>query len=290
MLSDFVKESISVGGTGNITLGGAVSGFVSFNTAFSTTGYFPYAIEDGNNREFGIGHLSASTTLVRDVVMETLVAGSYTGFAATPTAINATTSGFVFVSASAMKMAEMAGKVNVAFTTAGICGANYVPGSDANGSWSAVGSRVQYWYYRIDAPIIVASISINVTTLAATTNAYFGLYEIRHDGYPGNKILDSGALNVTTTGQKTGTISSTLVRPGWYIAAATTDSSNVPQVTCGIHSGLLAQSGSGFPNCTAKWRADVVQTTLPATGQTSSLVVDTNPSANAVPKMWLQSA
>lgn len=73
---DRVKESSTSTGTGNFTLDGAVAGYVTFNSAFSTTVQFYYCIEavdaDGiatDDWEVGIGHLSNSTTLVRDYVL-----------------------------------------------------------------------------------------------------------------------------------------------------------------------------------------------------------------------------
>lgn len=72
---DRVKETTTSTGTGNLTLAGAATGFQSFNTAFGTNVPFEYAIEavDGSGSptgdwEVGVGHLSASTTFVRDTV------------------------------------------------------------------------------------------------------------------------------------------------------------------------------------------------------------------------------
>jgi hypothetical protein len=71
-----VSETTTSTGTGNLTTLGARTGFQTFNTAFSTSVEFYYGIEavDGSNNptgdwEYGLGHLSASTTLVRDLVL-----------------------------------------------------------------------------------------------------------------------------------------------------------------------------------------------------------------------------
>lgn len=84
-----VKETSTTTGTGNITLAGAVVGYQSFDDAFAvTTDYFHYCIEavDGNGIptgqwEEGIGHLSASTTLVRDTLLSSST-GSAVSFSA----------------------------------------------------------------------------------------------------------------------------------------------------------------------------------------------------------------
>lgn len=71
MVADRVKETSTTTGTGNVTLAGAVTQFQTFNTAFGTNVYFYYCIVDGNGTawEVGRGYLSASTTLVRSVVL-----------------------------------------------------------------------------------------------------------------------------------------------------------------------------------------------------------------------------
>lgn len=62
-----VKETSTTTGTGNLTLAGAVSGFQSINSAFSTTNYFHCMIvhQSAAEWEYGMYVLSASTTLVR---------------------------------------------------------------------------------------------------------------------------------------------------------------------------------------------------------------------------------
>lgn len=74
--ADRVKETASNPGTGDVTLTGAVTGYVTFDASFGTDRQFVYQIEavDGSGVptggwEVGDGHLSASTTLVRDFVI-----------------------------------------------------------------------------------------------------------------------------------------------------------------------------------------------------------------------------
>lgn len=68
--ADRVKETTTTTGTGDITLAGAVTQFVSFNTAFGTNAEFRYAIvgQSGSEWEVGVGYLSGSSTLVRSIV------------------------------------------------------------------------------------------------------------------------------------------------------------------------------------------------------------------------------
>lgn len=69
--ADRVKDTTTTTGTGNLTIANsAPTGYQTFNTAFGTSASFYYAIDStgGSEWEVGIGHLSASTTLVRDLV------------------------------------------------------------------------------------------------------------------------------------------------------------------------------------------------------------------------------
>jgi hypothetical protein len=74
MIGNWVKESTATTGTGTMTLG-ALSGFTRFSDEFGVGASPYYVIQDGLNREFGIGGVGASNTLLRVTVLETLVAG-----------------------------------------------------------------------------------------------------------------------------------------------------------------------------------------------------------------------
>ena len=64
--ADRVKESTTTSGTGNITLGGAQNGFVTFSSVLSNGDTTYYTISDGNNWEVGLGtYNSSGNTLTR---------------------------------------------------------------------------------------------------------------------------------------------------------------------------------------------------------------------------------
>ncbi len=96
-LANWIRESTATTGTGTITLGGAETGFVSFedHPDISSGDTVHYYIEDGNNKEYGIGTLTsgASWTLARTTVKETLVSGTFDN--TSPTAISLSGSALV---------------------------------------------------------------------------------------------------------------------------------------------------------------------------------------------------
>ncbi len=84
VFADRVKETATTTGTSDFTLLGAVTGYQTFNAAFSTTTYFHYciALQSGSEWEVGRGHLSGAATLVRDEVLASSNAGAATNFSA----------------------------------------------------------------------------------------------------------------------------------------------------------------------------------------------------------------
>ncbi len=84
LFNDRVKETTTSTGTGNITLAGAVSQFSSFTSRYVVNDLFYYAIvgQTGTEWEVGKGHLSGSTTLVRDYSIQSSNADALVNFSA----------------------------------------------------------------------------------------------------------------------------------------------------------------------------------------------------------------
>lgn len=83
-INDRVRETSTSTGSSNLTLAGAVANHQTFNAAFSTNVKFYYVIvnRDASEWETGIGHLSASTTLVRDQVLKSTNSNNAVNFSA----------------------------------------------------------------------------------------------------------------------------------------------------------------------------------------------------------------
>jgi hypothetical protein len=134
---DRVKETSASTGTGNISLGGAVSQFRSFSSVFSNADNFYYLIADqaGVNWEVGVGtYNSSGNTLSRTAVLASTNSGSAVNF----------TSGALFVAnvnaASAFVSATLASGSAISLTTA--TPANITSISLPPGDWDVSGNVI----------------------------------------------------------------------------------------------------------------------------------------------------
>lgn len=97
LYADRVRETTTSTGTGNLTLAGAATGFISFDSVFGHAGSaanFEYVISSsgGSEWEVGTGHLTASTTFVRDTVLASSNSGSAVNFSSGTKDVRATLS------------------------------------------------------------------------------------------------------------------------------------------------------------------------------------------------------
>lgn len=93
---DWVRHTCNNPGTGPITLDAPTGGYASLNEC-GVDSLVYYDLQFGNDRELGIGTLTALNTLARTTVLATLVSGVYDDV--TPTAINVTGDAIVRMSA-----------------------------------------------------------------------------------------------------------------------------------------------------------------------------------------------
>lgn len=81
-IRDRVRETSATVGTGDITLGGAVSGYQAFSTALAVGDTTFYAIVSGTEWETGLGTLTGASTLARTTVLESSSGGAKVSFSA----------------------------------------------------------------------------------------------------------------------------------------------------------------------------------------------------------------
>lgn len=281
MLANWVRETISAGGTGNLTLSGAESGFIKFSDFFATSQIFYYSIEDGSNREIGVGHLSDSTTLVRDKILETLVSGTYDK--TSPAAITATTSAVVMCSASAQtSFSSLPG-----FYEDGLGSMHPGLDTDASTNLTQPGQSVLASPLYLTQSVKLSALSVNLATSTSTGNIYIGVYGVGIDGLPGRLLASTGALSSTTTGLKSGSTTETLIHPGWYYTAIVIEEAGTISITASSGTTFSAAMNQGTKRGITSLKGATTNTTLPSdlSGETYS-----SHDTGTQIKIWLESA
>jgi hypothetical protein len=205
MIANWVKETISAGGTGNLTLSGAATAHITVNTGMGLNVPVLYSAEDGNNREVGIGHLTTSTNFVRDTVLETLSSGTLDR--TSPAALNLSTSTIISINASSQAFAA-AGNGS-AYPAGGLTGFHSMGLVSQDNSTVAL-TTSNRWFFPMwwIASKLVTQIGVECTTGATSAVARVGIYARASSGKPGILIkdfTDASTIDVSTSGIKVAT-------------------------------------------------------------------------------------
>jgi hypothetical protein len=163
ILKDRVRETSSSSGTGNITLGGAISGYQTFNAAIasgSTVYYTIHNLTAGVNDEWevGVGTFTSPATLVRDTVISSST-GSAINFTAGASGLE------VFITQpaeEAVYINQATGKVEAFGNGANIISFVAITSDLFTGNGSAISA--------INASNIASGTIDNARTTAATAN------------------------------------------------------------------------------------------------------------------------
>lgn len=248
MLANWVKETTATTGAGAISLGGATAGHIAFSSAFVTGERVIYAIEDGNNREIGIGTLTSGSpwTLARTNVFETLVAGVYSNTAPPPI----TLSGAATVGVAAASQNLMSRLLAAPVYPGGV----WLPPNIAQhnkgtgkggGEYSASAGRITLLPVTFRNPVRIAEIGAEITVISAGGNFRVGLYASLHTGAPGALLADSGNLSTGATGLVMGTLAQPLYLPaGRYYTANAVD--NVTALARGVSTEVAIQADNFY--------------------------------------------
>lgn len=260
MFGNRVRETTTTTGTGNVTLAGAVTNYVTCNAKFGLNRRFAYWIEDDVNNawEEGIGYLSATTTLVRDTIKDnSLGTTALINFAAGTKTVRASPSeSSLIATLPFVRNAATAGKT--------MRPANWRGSNGTEGGLTA--NRLALFPFLYLQSEIVTSLKVRVSTAVAASKARVGVWEIAPDGEPGQLILESGDLDTTTLGLKSSAVTATRITAGWYWVGLLADAAvgmwryeagNAP--ACSPHSGASGEEIFGaYDDVAAGW------TTLPA--------------------------
>jgi len=225
MLASWVKQATATTGTGVITLGAVADGRIAFDTAFNDGDLVRYSIEDGNNREIGVGiYNSSGTTITRADVRETLVSGTYNNIA--PTAISLSGSATVVISDDAGAFLP-----NVAFRAGLNNGGKrrdaFGPGK-VNTPGASIADTLYMMPFFVPVQMEIESLGIYsvVTAGGGGAVARLGIYKQYTNGYPGDLICEgNGTIDVSTTGynKSISLASNVVLKPGMYYIAILAD-------------------------------------------------------------------
>lgn len=224
MLGNGIKQTTTTTGTGNLTLA-AVTGYPKLADVVPLTFPVSYGLIDSSGLliEEGIGHLADATTFVRATVTATYGGGVYSGgpvSTSTPTAANLAGTTTLIVTPNAATIESMLPTIDK--ISSGV--SRFVASSGRTMTTTTVTPstlRVYYMPFLLKTAAEVISLMASVNTAgSAGTVARLGIYACTEGGYMGPLLVSTGDLDVSTTGQKVGTLSSPISLPaGWYFVA-----------------------------------------------------------------------
>jgi hypothetical protein len=136
----------------------------------------------------------------------------------------------------------------------------------------AMTNNTSYWMpFAVNRNISISAISINVSTAAASTSETVGIYNSNLTNLYPNTLLGSVTLDTTTTGLKTGTLSTAItLTPGMYWIALASD--GAPTLTAIGENTLLPLA---YSTTTAVTHYRNTGTTLPSTAPTTGYTAGT---------------
>lgn len=228
MLGNWIRQTTTTTGTGNLTLA-AASGYPTFADVIGTSRRVAYTIlndADGKPIEAGIGYMSDATTLVRERVTATLSGGVYDD--TSPSAVSLAAGTYrVICSGTADAIQQSAKDVNrnTQVSAQKLISSGHVSIHTASSTgYAAVANRLVFMPFKLEVSAEVDALAVRVGTGVAATNVRLGLYDIGSDGQPNALLRETSALASATSGADViGTVTPIRLQPGWYFLAIATD-------------------------------------------------------------------
>lgn len=275
---NWIKQSITAGGTGTITLGAATDAAHHVISNVTDTGkQFVAMFAEGDDREISLCTLLPSSQVSRVLVKETLVGGTYNRV--NPTALNLSTSATMQVVADGNGYIKASRGLPYQ-ASPGIIGS--VSMEHAGSPLANVGtttSRKAYPYQRATSGF-VSQCSIVCAGAAVSGFARIAAHEVLDDGSPGisyGEFTSSGStLDLSTTGIKTATAASPIWLPSGpiFIVMQVSGAGISAKGVVGCTSGWLGTQADGDPVSSLFRTDDIAQIGEDETG--NNWAEDTN--------------
>jgi len=213
MLANFVKETVSAAPlTGDMLLNGkSDAAHIAFGTIYADGDAVMYLAEDGDDRELGVGTYNLTAdSITRDTPLETIDSGVFDN--TTPAKISLTSATVVHVVSSS----QSSGKIHRKYAT----GIKMCIEAGTTNVYSGFLANTFYAIpFELDSDITITALAMKVdTNPVASSFVRVGIYTQGSDGLPDKLIVESGALDTSTTGAKIGSISSIVIKKGFYFS------------------------------------------------------------------------
>ena len=252
LLADRVQETTTTGGTGTITLAGAVTGYRTFNATFTNGDVVYYTIDDGlGNWEVGYGTVGTGT-LTRSTVLDSSNSGSLVNFAAGTakrvfntapavsifnTSTGGTVNGPITVTGTTTLATSLTGllKGTSGVVSTATSGTDYAPATSGtsilkgNGSGGFSSAVANTDYLAVNNPIATGVLKLN-----GSSSGYVGLQGAAAAGSTTYTLPSADGSNgqvLSTNG--TGTLS-------WTTAATTITISNDTSTATNVYPAFLS--------------------------------------------------
>lgn len=252
MLGNWINQTTTTTGTGDLTLS-AVTGYPGFNDTFGLDREFYYTILDATGLpiETGVGHLSSSTTLVRDRPVVTYSSGVLDDSG--PAAISLTSGTKTVICADEAGSRMVAPHVIAPSSTTAY--RRVIPHAAMGYTATSVTLTRNRLYF---VPIMVSGVE-QIATIRAmngisggsggTQNWKLALYDSLPTGGPGKKLYESGSLAPTSLAELTYTLpASVRLPPGWYWLAIAHDCTTAPNIYSSAPAGSVTPLGMDMAN------------------------------------------
>lgn len=211
MLANGAKETTTTTGTGTVTLT-AVTGFPRFSQVLSVGQFVDYAIQDGNNWEWGVGRVAAGNTLERTLITAKFDGGTYSKNPATALSL----SGGATVFCSITDATDGVAGPGPLSAGTDVGNALFVQTSAylQNTSFGDTGKVYWFpWAWPQGIDRFATGVRVRVNATGTATKMRVAVVEYGQTQAENRLITQTGDISVTTTGVKTGSFPAPVALP-----------------------------------------------------------------------------
>lgn len=214
MLANGAKETTTTTGTGTVTLS-AVTGFPRFSQVLSVGTFVDYAIQDGNNWEWGVGKLGASNTLERTLITAKFDGGTYSKNPATGLSLSG--SAAVFCTLTAERAGAAGGGNTLSTWSSGLVSSAACVQTTLPATTVSLPGNLVIWVpfvWPSGARRSINNLRINITATGTATKVRIGILRPLGGTLSSLQLLaQTEDIDVSTTGTKVSSLAAPLAIP-----------------------------------------------------------------------------